>query len=268
MRDWDVGLHTHLAETKTQAVLGRRKYGRSLTAHLAGLGLLGERTSVAHAIWIDRDDIRCLADAGATVAHNPMSNLRLGSGVAPVRLMCDAGLAVGVGTDASNTSDGQNMFEAMRLTAYLSRLHGPDPERWLAAADAFEMATRGSARALGMEGIGRIAPGCRADLVFLDLGQIHYVPLRAPLLQLVFAENGAAVHSVMVDGRLILEAGRLLTIDEASLRRRAEEAAARLDAANAESFALAESAAHIVGAFCIAHARADHPIHRWLPDPI
>ena len=125
--EFDVGLQTHLAETKTQAVLGLAQYGRSLVAHLAGLGFLGPRFSAAHGIWIDADDIARLAEADAAVVHNPMSNLRIGSGVAPARAMLDAGLRLGIGTDASNTSDGQNMFEALRLAAYLSRIADPDP---------------------------------------------------------------------------------------------------------------------------------------------
>ncbi|HJU23192.1 MAG TPA: amidohydrolase family protein, partial [Casimicrobiaceae bacterium] len=109
--EFDVGLQTHLAESKTQAVLAHRRYGRSLVSHLAKLDLLSPRFSAAHGIWIDDDDIAQLADAGATLVHNPMSNLRLGSGVAPARAVLDAKLTLGIGTDASNTSDGQNMFE-------------------------------------------------------------------------------------------------------------------------------------------------------------
>jgi 5-methylthioadenosine/S-adenosylhomocysteine deaminase len=265
-RQFDVGLQTHLAETKAQAVLGLKKYGKSLTAHLAELGLLGEHFSAAHAIWIDGDDIKRLADAGCGAIHNPMSNLRIGSGVAPVRAMLSAGLRVGVGTDGTNTSDGQNMFEATRLAAYLSRLTTPDYRRWLCVEEALSMATTGSAGILGFKDVGRLAAGYKADIVFLDLGHITYVPLRDPLLQLAFAESGAAVDSVMIDGRFVLKEGRLLTIDEAKLRRDAEAAAHRLDAANAGSREFAHGIADIVGAFCIGQARAPHHVHRRLEE--
>ena len=189
-RDMDLPLQTHLAETKSQAVLGLRKYGRSLTAHLAGLGLITDRLSAAHAVWIDDEDIARLADGGARVAHNPMSNLRLGSGVAPVRRMRDRGLRVGIGTDGSNTSDGQNMFEATRLAAYLSRLEGPEPDTWISAQDALQMATAGSADLLGFPRIGRLAPGFEADIVFLGLDAPHLVPLpRAPAADRVRRER-------------------------------------------------------------------------------
>jgi 5-methylthioadenosine/S-adenosylhomocysteine deaminase len=263
--EFGVGLQTHLAETKSQAVLGVRRYGKSLVTHLGDLGMLDERMSAAHATWISRDDIRRLADAGATVAHNPLSNLRLGSGVAPVRLMRESGLGVGIGTDATNTSDGQNMFEATRLASYLSRIVAPDPNLWLTASEAFELATAGSARVLGMgDRIGRIAPGFKADIVFLDLGHINYVPLGDAAIQLVNGENGAAVDTVMIDGRMVLEHGVLRTVDEARLRRDAERAAARLAGANPESRALARSIEAIVGAFCLGQARAPHPVRRAL----
>lgn len=265
-RELDVGLQTHLAESKAQAVLACKRYGQSLVSHLAKLGLLSPRFSAAHGIWIDDDDIAQLADAGTSLVHNPMSNLRLGSGVAPARAVLDAELTLGIGTDASNTSDGQNMFEAMRLAAYLSRIADPDPARWLSVEEAFRAATLGSAIALGFRDIGRIEPGCAADIVFLDTSHINYVPLRAPLLQLVFAENGAAVDSVMIGGRMVLEHGRMLTIDERKLRDEAEEAAARLDAMNADAIARSRKLGGLVGHFCLAQARAPSPLHRRLPD--
>ncbi len=263
--EFDIGLQTHLAETKVQAMLGVERYGKSLCAHLDELGVLDERASAAHAIWISPEDIKRLADAGARVAHNPLSNLRLGSGVAPVRLMLESGLGVGIGTDAANTSDGQNMFEAARLASYLSRLATPDHRRWLTAGEVFDLATIGSARVLGLgDRIGRIAPGFKADVVFLDLRHINYVPLGQAAIQLVNGENGAAIDRVMIDGRMVLEGGKLLTIDEAKLRRDAEQAMSRLVAANAERRASARSLEAAVGLFCLGQARAPHRVHRAL----
>jgi len=247
-----VRLQTHLAESRAQASLGRTRYGMSLVEHLDKLGFLSDRISVAHAIWLESDDIRRLGAHGVTVVHNPSSNLRLGSGVAPVREMLRAGIRVGIGTDASNTSDGQNMFEAMRLASYLSRIDGFAVDEWISASEAFAMATEGSAKALGFENIGRLAPGCEADIVFLKLEYSHFVPLRSPLLQLVFGENGASVDTVMIGGRIVFHHGKLLTLDEARLRSRAEEAARRLDLANADFFISNAKVARLVGAFCAA----------------
>jgi guanine deaminase len=254
--EFDVGIQTHLGETRSQAVLGLARYGRSLTAHLQHLGLLRPNLSAAHGIWLEDDDLRRLADAGiAGISHNPMSNLRIGSGIAPTRRMLDHGITLGIGTDASNTGDGQNMFEAMRLGSYLSRIAEAEPERWLSVEESFAAATTGSAAILGLDRVGRIEPGWAADLVLLDLAAPHYVPLRDALRQMLFAESGAAVDSVMVAGRLLLDRGRLLTLDEAALRGAAQQAAVRLDAANAPAKALAAALERHVACFCLGTQR-------------
>ena len=186
--------------------------------------------------------------------------------MAPARAILDAGVRLGIGTDASNTSDGQNMFEALRLAAFLSRIGDADYHRWLSAEEVFRAETEGSAGILGFDRLGMLEPGYRADIVFLDIAHINYVPLRNPLLQMVFSENGAAVHSVMIDGGFVLRDGRMLRIDEASLRLQAQEAIARLDEANENSTRAAEQFRDLVGHFCIAHARTPLHIHRRLPD--
>jgi guanine deaminase len=259
-----VPVQTHLAESRAQAALGLTRYGKSLVAHLDDLGFLSEHLSAAHAIWLGDDDLARLGQSGVRIAHNPSSNLRLGSGVAPVRKMLSNGIVVGVGTDASNTSDGQNMFEATRLASYLSRIDGFAADQWLSAGEAFHLATEGSAAVLGFDKIGRLAPGYEADIVFLRLDSPHFVPLRAPLIQMVFGENGASVHTVMIGGRIVFQDGRLLTLDETELRREAEEAANRLDHSNAATFASAATVARLVGTFCAAQGCTGHAMPRKL----
>jgi 5-methylthioadenosine/S-adenosylhomocysteine deaminase len=263
-REFGIPLQTHLAESRAQAAIARTRYRTSLVGHLERIGFLSERLSVAHAIWIDDEEIATLGGAGVRAAHNPSSNLRLGSGVAPVQKMLRAGLKVGVGTDASNTSDGQNMFEATRLAAYLTRINGFIAEDWMSAADAFGLATDGSASVLGFDKIGRLAVGYEADIVFLRLDSPHFVPLRAPLLQMVFGENGASVQTVMIGGRVVFDDGKLLTLDESRLRREAEAAAHRLDQANTDLFASGAAVARLVGAFCAAQGCTGHPMPRKL----
>lgn len=259
-RAYDLPLQTHLAETKAQAVLGLRQYGRTLTAHLDGLGLLGPHFSAAHAIWLDRDDLGRLADNGASIVHAPVSNMRFGSGLAHLRAALDRGINVGIATDATNSSDQLNMFESTRLAALISRVQTPDFQHWLGADEVLQMATVGSARAMGFGGqIGEVAPGFKADIVFLDLGHINYVPCHDMVTQIVFTENGAAVDSVMIGGRMVLERGRLTTIDEAKLRRDAASAAERLFTANAPVRSFAKDLHSIVGRFC--HNLACEPYH-------
>jgi guanine deaminase len=262
--DHGVPIQTHLAESRAQAALGLTRYGKSLVAHLDGLGFLSERLSAAHAIWLGDEDLARLGQSGVRVAHNPSSNLRLGSGIAPVRKMLSNGIGVGVGTDASNTSDGQNMFEATRLASYLSRIDGFATDEWLSAGEAFHLATEGSAAVLGFDKIGRLATGYEADIVFLRLDSPHFVPLRSPLIQMVFGENGASVHTVMIGGRIVFHDGRLLTLDENALRRDAEEAASRLDRSNAAIYASAATVARLVGTFCAAQGCTGHAMPRKL----
>ncbi|MCG8546740.1 MAG: amidohydrolase family protein, partial [Alphaproteobacteria bacterium] len=180
-RDFGVGLHTHLAETKIQAITAMKRWGRSIVAHLAAQGVLGESFVGGHGVWIDDEDMRVLADRGAMIAHNPASNLKLGSGIAPVREMLDAGLTVGIGSDGSMSSDNQNMFEAMRIAALISKIryaHGP--ENWIGAKDVVRMATLDGAKVLGLgEEIGALEPGRKADIVLLESDSAFLRPLNS-----------------------------------------------------------------------------------------
>lgn len=262
-RDQCVGVHMHLAESKVQALAGQARYGSSLTAHVDEVGLLGPAFTAAHAIWLDDDDIARLADRGASVAHNPGSNMRLGSGLARVRRMLDAGLSVGIGTDAASCSDNLNMFEAMRLASFASKVQGPDYTRWLATEEVLEMATVGSARALGFGEVGRIAPGCKADLVFLDATHINYIPLNDVTNQVVHCEDAGGVDTVMIGGRLVVDGGRLRTVDVLSLAARVQAAVDRLRSANAAGRRLAEDLEPLVGTFCRSLAGPPHHVERY-----
>ena len=158
------------------------------------------------------------------------------------------------------------MFEATRLAALISRVQTPDFERWLGADEVLRMATIGSAQAMGFGGsIGQIAPGYKADIVFLDLGNINYVPCHDMVSQIVFTENGAAVDSVMIGGVMVLDHGRLTTIDEKKLRRDAGAAAERLFAANAPTRAFAKELHTVVGKFCHSLACEPYHVHRLAP---
>ena len=249
-------MHAHLAESKIQAIAGRARYGMSLTAHLDELGILGPDFTAAHGIWLDDADLERLARRGCSVAHNPSSNFRLGSGIANVPAMVAAGVRVGLGSDACSCSDHQNLFEVMRLACYLSRTASFDPDDWLSPRDVFEMATCGSARALGLHEItGDIRPGLAADLVFLDLGSVNFTPLNDPLYQLVFAEEGRSITRVMVGGRTVVEDGRLTTIDYPALRARLNDRAREIFAANAPRKDMLAAIEPFVKHFCVGLAQ-------------
>lgn len=226
-------MQTHVAEARYQAGGGELRYGSTLLAHMDRLGLVNERFSVAHGVWLTEADLALLAGRGAGLSHNPGSNMRLASGIAPARAAIRAGVTVGLGTDGSGSSDNQNMFEAMRLAAFASRLwEGAEEEDWLGTAETVRLATEGSARLLGLEA-GSIAPGRLADLVFLDLAHVNWAPFNDAANQLVFTEDGSAVREVMVGGEWKLRDGRVLGLDEAALARQAQEAADRLAGLNA-----------------------------------
>jgi 5-methylthioadenosine/S-adenosylhomocysteine deaminase len=263
--EYGLPLQTHLAESSVQRAGAARRYGTTLTRHLAQLGVLGPRFSAAHAIWIDADEIELLAKHGGAIAHNPGSNLRLGNGIADMRPAITGGVRVGVGTDGSASADNQNMFEAMRLAAFASRVFDRPPDAWIGAVEALQLATEGSAGVLGMADlIGRIAPGFKADLVFLDLEHVNLVPLNNAPQQLVNGEDGTAVRDVMVGGRFVLRDGVVIGIDWPRIVARARDAAARLAEANAETRAAAERLAPVVGQFCVGLGRCAHDVPRKL----
>jgi guanine deaminase len=264
-RDYGVGIHTHLAESKVQAIAAQRRWGKTIVAHLADLGILGPGFVGAHGVWLTPDDIQRLADAGASVAHNPASNLKLGSGIAPTREMLQQGLTVGLGTDGSMSSDNQNMFEAMRFAALVNKVRFPHrTDAWIGAKDVFAMATSGGARTLGLaEDIGAISPGRKADLVLLRADSVFLRPLNHALNALVYAETGADVSTVLVGGRVVLDNGRVLTVDEERLRAQAQEAAERVRHQNKAAWGLAERLAPYVAQACQGAVATPFPINRY-----
>ena len=196
---------THVYETKAQAAKARALYAAQGGSMLR---------------WLD--EVGLLAQAGVGLAHSPASNLKLKSGLAPMRRVIDAGVNVALGCDNCSCGDCQNMFTAMKLLCLLAAASDPNPNG-VHAVDALRAATLGGAKAVGLEGeTGVIATGMLADLVMLDLSDIAYVPLNSAVRQVVFAESGRGVHSVMVAGRLVLDAGRITMVDEAELRREAD----------------------------------------------
>ena len=264
-REYGVGIHTHLAESKVQTVESHRRWGKSIVARLADHGILGPGFVGAHSIWLTDDDLRLLADAGAAVAHNPGSNLRLGCGIAPVREMLDRGLAVGLGTDGSVCADNQNLFEALRIASVISTIRFPhETARWLDADTVWDLATRGTARVMGQaDDLGAVAPRRKADLVLLRADSIFLRPLADPVKALVYAETGAAVDTVVVDGRVVVERGRVTTVDEDRIYARAQEAADRQRGQSAQAWALAERLAPYVAGACRSAVTAPLSINRF-----
>ncbi len=262
-REYGTGLQTHLSESKVQAISALKRYGKSLAAHMDELGLVAPGFTAAHGVWLDDEDMKRLAGRGASVAHNPGSNMRLGSGIADMRRMLECGINVGIGTDGASSSDNLNMYEAMRIASLASKVRGPDWERWITTREVLEAGTAGSARALGFDKLGRLAPGYKADIVFLDLGNVNWIPLNDAVNALVHTEDGSAVHSVMVGGRMVLENRKLANVDLTKIARDAENARERLERLNRDNKALYERLEPIVGTFCPALAKQPLHVNRY-----
>ncbi|MFE3838252.1 amidohydrolase family protein [Pseudogemmobacter sonorensis] len=214
-----VPYHTHVLETRVQAVTGTRAFGGSLVKYMDELGLLWPGCTMAHAVWVTEEDIARMGAASVSVSHNAIANLKLGSGLCPVRKLLEAGVNVGLGTDGASSNDTMRVFDVMRVSALAQTLHGDRPESWLSAAEALTAATVGGAKAalLG-DKTGSITPGKKADLTFLGLtAGTAFTPLSDAVRQLVYCENGSSVTDVMIDGTFVLRADRLTRIDEGAL---------------------------------------------------
>lgn len=265
-RKHGVGLHSHVGESKVQAVVGMQKYGMTLVHYMDSLGLIGPDFTVAHGIWLDDDDFRLLADRGASVAHNPASNMKLGNGMFRLKRALELGVNVGIGTDGVSSGDNSNMYEAMRLAAHTSHVQKPDPYEWATAEQVYRAGTLGSAKALGIEGIGAIAPGMKADIVFLDLHKTQWMPHNATLNQMIHAEDATGVRHVMIGGRFVYRDGRHTMLDMAKLADEAEAARERLEAAATGAKALFEALEPVVASFCSGLAARPYHLSRYMCD--
>jgi cytosine/adenosine deaminase-related metal-dependent hydrolase len=261
----DLAIHIHVLETRMQALSGRRMYGRTLPEHLDSLGFLSPRVSFEHGIWLTDGDIELVRDRGVTIVHNPVSNMKLGSGICPVPELLHAGVNVGLGTDGMCSNDGNDMYASVKTAALLHKLWEVDYEQWLGAAEAWRMATEGGAAAAGdRDGLGRIEPGRRGDVVLLDLESLQFTPLNDPLRQVALGSTSAAVHSVVVGGRFVLRDGELTGIDERAVLARGRELGADIVARHDEGFAIGRELLASVRAGWLEAMHADVGVRRKL----
>jgi 5-methylthioadenosine/S-adenosylhomocysteine deaminase len=210
-----------MLETRTQRVLQTeqpRFGGSSLVAYTAALGLLTDRTNVIHAIWVDGQDLDLIADAGSVIAHNPVSNLRLGSGVMPFRAIRDRGITVALGSDEALAGDTCDMWRTAAAAGLVHNVTGLDSDLWPTPAEVLDALWSGGAAAmLRRDEVGAVRPGALADLVLLDLFSPPFVPLNDVPGQLVYCDPSPSVVLTMVDGRIVAEAGKVVSVDEVGL---------------------------------------------------
>ncbi len=207
----------HLAETQDEVKTTQEKYQQSPVAYLDSLGFLGPGVLLAHAVWVSDAEVDVLKARGVGVSHNPESNMKLASGTAPVPAYLKAGVALGLGTDGAASNNDLDMFESMRMAAFLHKLQSMDP-RVVSAKEALQMATIGGARALGMERqIGSLETGKKADLIVVGMSSARQTPMFDPISHLVYVTRGDDVRTTIVNGRVLMRDRKMLTLNEPAI---------------------------------------------------
>ena len=224
-----VGMHIHLAETKGEVEDMKAKYGMTPIKLMESIGLFELHVLAAHVVHPDAEEMAILKAHNVSVAHNPESNLKLASGIAPVPEMLEAGINVSLGTDGAASNNNLDMLSEMRTMALIHKATSFNPEV-IPAKQALKVATLNGARALGLKEVGKLAPGMKADLICIDLNKAHMQPLHNIIANIVYAAHPSDVTHTIVNGKILVEDGVLTTIDEQLVIRQAQLSAERLTA--------------------------------------
>jgi len=264
-REHGLAYYIHVLETKLQRVLGQEKYGKSLIRYLHDQGVLSDRCNIIHSIWVDDDDIQLMAEAGCAVAHQPLCNMKIGSGVMPFRRLRNANIPICLGSDESNTDDSTNMWSVAKAAGLVHKLSDPEYDRWPKAPEILECLIGGAARAMQLSGqVGAIKEGYEADLIMLDLNSLNFTPLNDLKRQLVFCEDGTSTEMTMVAGKIVYRDGKLLTFDEEAIKREVRELMSHY---SKEIDAISDSAARLEPYYREMYLRAanyDVGMNRWV----
>jgi 5-methylthioadenosine/S-adenosylhomocysteine deaminase len=207
----------HVAETQSEAMTAKERGFPTVVSYLDSLGFLGRGVVAAHGVWVNDSDMAILKSRGVSVSHNPESNMKLASGIAPVNAYLAANIAIGLGTDGAASNNDLDMFEAMRTASFLAKVATSDPTA-VSAKTAVQMATMGGARALGMEKqIGSLEPGKLADIIIVSMGAARQTPMYDPISHLVYVTRGDDVQTTIVNGQLLMRNRKVLTLDRAAV---------------------------------------------------
>lgn len=226
-RKWDAPTHIHVAEARDEIGMLQERTGLRHIEWLDSLDALGPDVHLVHAVWLSEGELDRIAETGAVVVHCPVSNMYLASGIAPVREMIDRSIPVALGTDGPASNNTQDMLETLKAAALLAKV-GTGDATALLPFDVLRMATTTGARLFGRQDLGRIAPGGKADLTLVDLNTARSMPVHRPESALVYNASGPDVHTVIVDGRILLDAGQVTVVDEEILLEECRHAARRL----------------------------------------
>ena len=229
-RSLDLLFHIHLAETREESSQLESEYGKSIVEILSENGILEGNVLAAHCVWVNDNDISLLADSNVSVAHCPVSNMKLGSGIAPIEKMINKGITIGLGTDGPASNDTLDLWEEVKIAALLARVNNLDATL-ITPSEALGMATRNSAKAIGLDQVGSLEAGWEADMIRIDTNYSTFTPstdLNETLAHLVWSGASREVTDVWVGGSKVLSGGELVTIDEEKALREVKERAFRL----------------------------------------
>jgi len=260
--------HTHVLESKVQAVTGQEFYGETLIAYMKRLGVLKQNTTIAHSVWVTDADIEMMGEAGASIVHNVISNQKLGAGVAPVQRMLRAGVNVALGSDGVSSSDTTRMFSVLHAAGLIHNVQTPDPDLWLSAEQVLQCATINGARSACLEDqTGSLEVGKKADMLVIDLSTVSYAPRNDLANHLVYCETGSSIKTSIVNGEIVAESGRCLRVNEVELLAELHAEMPAFQAAHEKTEALNRA---FEPAFMEIHKRCsgrDLGIHRWGQEP-
>lgn len=229
--DAGVPISIHMSESPFEVQYSKDNYGTTSIEFFESIGFLDGPTIGAHVVWPTDEEIGILAERKVGVIHNPTSNMKISSGISPVTEMLRAGVHIGLGTDGAASNNDLDMWEEMRLAAFLQKVDRMDPTV-LSASTVLNMATRGGAEAVGLaDKVGTLAVGMRADLIQVSFDDVHFIPTYDVISHLVYVADEQDVASTVVDGKVLMKDGEMLTIDTERVRREATELAARIQSA-------------------------------------
>ncbi len=228
--DAGVPVSIHISESPFEIEVTRENYAMTPVELLDGIGFFSNPTIAAHMVWPTESDRATLAERGVGVVHNPTSNMKISSGISPVPGMLEQGIAVGLGTDGAASNNDLDMWEEIRLAAFLHKVDTMDP-KVMPAGRVLHMATAGGARAIGLgDQVGSLTVGRRADLIQVSLADLSFQPMYDVVSHLAYVADEHDVTTVIVDGRLLMREKKVLSIDEERLRRQVAEISARIRA--------------------------------------
>ena len=229
-RSLDTIFHLHLAETQQESTDLERRFGQSIARILYDHGVFDGRVLAAHSVWVDQTDIELMADTGVAVAHCPISNMKLGAGIAPLVDLRTAGVTVGYGTDGPASNDSLDLWEEVKIAPLLARAQALDSTA-ITAAETLAMATREGAAAVGLNDVGSLVSGNAADMIRVDLNQNTFVPVTSPdelIAHLAWSGSNRLVTDVWVAGEQVVVDGKVQTVDTERARAQVQERARRL----------------------------------------